>query len=176
MDRQQAFQEIKEQYQIAKNNGTLPELFQEYGLDADGNEIIQEINQEEENFVCEMATCKGGFESVKLAVYGSEGEGYPHFHFYQGLSPESGIPNKGQGGGCILFKDAKYFIHGTHRSTLERNEMKKLIPFLKQKHLIYNVQNWIYLITEWNTNNPYAYVDPLTPIPPYHIGMPSVRD
>lgn len=49
----------------------------------------------------EMAAVKGGFMSIKLSVWCDEGK-YLHFHFYHGVGPDQGVPNKGHGGGCIL--------------------------------------------------------------------------
>ena len=122
----------------------------------------------------EMAAVGGGFMSIKLAVWGNEGN-YPHFHFYKGVKPNAGIPNKGKGGGCILFKEAKYFLHGTHKDTMNRNEIEALIEFLKSTHEI-GITVWKYMIFLWNDNNPNSIqVDPDTEIPEYYSNMPNIK-
>lgn len=124
----------------------------------------------------EMVAVKGGFMSIKLSVWGDEGK-YPYFHFYHGVSPNQGIPNKGRGGGCILIKEAKYFIHGSHRDTMEKKEIEGLIKFLKSKHPIYSISIWKVIIDTWNENNrdqPQVSLD--APIPPYKHNMPSIKE
>jgi hypothetical protein len=129
----------------------------------------------EEEYLTEMAAVKGGFMSIKLAAWGREGN-YPHFHFYKGVAPDDGIPNGGEGGGCILIKKERYFIHGTHQDTMNRDEIEALIKFLNSTHPSLGVSIWRYIITLWNDNNPNSVQVGLdTPIPPYYHNMPSVR-
>ena len=131
-----------------------------------GDEVIQE-----EVFIGEMAAIKGGFKNVKLAVWGSEGNGYPHFHFYRGVAPNAGIPNKGQGGGCILFEKPNYFHHKTHTEYLTKRESKELVPFLKAKHETGGT-NWQFILGTWNGANPGMKQFPMdTPIPNYKYDM-----
>ena len=57
------------------------------------NEPIEEYEESSfsvDDYFSEMVTVKGGFMSIKIAIYGSEGR-YPHFHFYKGIAPEQGI-------------------------------------------------------------------------------------
>jgi len=121
----------------------------------------------------EMATVAGGFDSIKLAIWGREGN-YPHFHFYRGLDPNEGIPSKGKGGGCILFEEEKYFLHGSHKDSMDTREIRSLINFLNSKNELGHTV-WKYMIYLWNTNNPQVVqVDLNTPIPEYYHNMPNV--
>lgn len=124
----------------------------------------------------EMVAVKGGFMSIKLSVWGDEGK-YPHFHFYHGVSPNQDIPNKGHGGGCILIKEAKYFIHGSHHDTMNRKEIEGLIKFLKSKHPTYGVTIWEFIIDTWNENSKdQTQVSLDAPIPLYTHNMPSIKE
>lgn len=104
----------------------------------------------------EMATIKWGFMSIKLAIYGDEGSGYPHFHFYKNLKPEEGIPaSYRSGGGCLAIESANYFVHGGHQEKLNPEEIKGLRVFLKEKNRSINsITNWEYIVGMWNDNNP----------------------
>lgn len=125
----------------------------------------------------EMTTVKGGFESIKIAVFGSEGQ-IPHFHFYKGCAPERAIPKgKVKGGGCICFMRDRYFIHGNHCDTMNTREIKAMIDFLKGKSAMGTVTRWKELINLWNTNNPDRPQIPYnTPIPKYTSDMGSIND
>lgn len=130
------------------------------------------------DYLTEMAVIKGGFMSIKLAIYGSEGK-YPHFHFYKGIAPEKGVPqNKISGGGCICIETANYFIHGRHTEKMDRKEIKALIDFLKSPHKqLTKYTNWEYLVTLWNDNNPEQKQLPIDlPIPDYRHDMDSVQE
>lgn len=138
----------------------------------------KEIINNSEPFL-EMATVKWGFMSIKLAIYGSEGSGYPHFHFFKNLKPEGGIPESYRsGGGCLAIESANYFIHGGHREKLDSKEIKGLIKFLNEKNkTIKSVTNWEYIIALWNDNNPDMKQLPLDiNIPNYKSNMDTVQD
>ena len=124
----------------------------------------------------EMATVKGGFMSIKLAIFGSEGP-IPHFHFYKGIAPEESIPNNGsRGGGCLCMDRPLYFNHGSHKETLSSKEIKGLIKFLQEPNKRFkSISNWVYLIGLWNDNNPTQTQLPMNiPIPDYKSDMGSV--
>lgn len=96
----------------------------------------------------EMTTIRSGFMSIKLAIYGREGLGYPHFHFYKNLKPESEIPESvRQGGGCLCIESANYFVHGEHTERLTSKEIKGLIKFLKEPNrTLKEISNWEYIL------------------------------
>lgn len=136
------------------------------------------LDMEIEDSYFEMAQVKWGFMSIKLAIYGKEGDGYPHFHFFKGCAPEKGIPeNKKNGGGCICIESANYFIHGAHKDTMEPKEIDGLIKFLKAPHkTLKKITNWEYIVDEWNQNNPDSRQLPIDlPIPNYKSNMKSVQ-
>lgn len=139
--------------------------------------LDMEIEDQEDPYF-EMAQVKWGFMSIKLAIYGKEGDGYPHFHFYKECAPEKGIPeNKRKRGGCICIESANYFIHGTHKDTMEPKEIDGLIKFLKTKNKTFtSLTNWEYIIGQWNDNNPDSKQLPIDlPIPNYNSNMKSVQ-
>ena len=127
----------------------------------------------------EMATVKWGFMSIKLAIYGKERSGYPHFHFFKGLKPEGGIPDEYRnGGGCLCIESPNYFIHENHVDTLTPKEIKGLIKFLREQNKTFkSISNWEYIIGQWNDNNPEEKQIPMdTPIPDYKSNMSSVQE
>lgn len=127
----------------------------------------------------EMATIKWGFMSIKLAIYGDEGSGYPHFHFYKNLKPEEGVPaSYRSGGGCLAIESTNYFVHGGHQEKLDSKEINGLITFLNEKNkTIDSITNWEYIIALWNDNNPeQKQLSMDLPIPDYRSDMDTVQE
>lgn len=142
--------------------------------------IIEDLEEEKhlpvdgDEYMLEMSMVAGGFNGIKLAVWGREGN-YPHFHFYKKLDINSGIPNEGRGGGCICIKEPAYFIHGTHQDIMNKKEIQSLIEFLKKQYKNYSVTNWEYIIGLWNDNNPdCTQIPPGQKIPDYTSNMSSI--
>ena len=125
-----------------------------------------------------MFTAKNGFNSIKLAVWESEGPGYPHFHFYKNCKPEGGIPfSKRNGGGCICFESANYFKHGRHVDILNKTEIKGLINFLKSPYPGTDHTVWYQLLFGWNNENSESKELPLDlSIPEYYSSMPTIQN
>lgn len=123
----------------------------------------------------EMATIKGGFMSIKLAVYGAERGNVAHFHFYKGVAENRGIPkNKLPGGGCICIRSANYFVHADHTDVMNNDEIRALKDFLKKKNDL-GVSNWKTIIALWNMNNPDMIQIPTSlKIPDYKGDMKSI--
>lgn len=141
-------------------------------------EEYEESSFSVDDYFTEMATVKGGFMSIKIAIYGSEGR-YPHFHFYKGIAPEQGISkDRRNGGGCICIETPNYFIHGRHTEKMDRKEIDALISFLKSPHkLLKQHTNWEYIISEWDQNNPEQKQLPIDlPIPDYRHDMSSIQE
>ena len=137
---------------------------------------LLESAAEKNHIFSDFAMVKGGFNSIKLGVYSSEGK-IPHFHFYKGVSSNYGIPRSARTiGGCICFNEPKYFIHGSHTDTMDKKEIKGLIEFLnKQNNTLPDVTIWRYMILLWNDNNPYQTQIPIsTKIPEYTYNMKSI--
>lgn len=112
--------------------------------------------------------------SIKLAIYGKEGTGYPHFHFFKGLKLDGGIPEEYRnGGGCLCIERPNYFVHEHHTDTLSSKEINGLIRFLKEKNKTFkSVTNWEYMIGQWNDNNPdQKQISMDIPIPEYKSNM-----
>ena len=166
-------------YRIETDNGDpiwVPES--KLGFENIMNEPVDEISHDTNSCFIEMATVKGGFMSIKIAIYGSEGK-YPHFHFYKGIASKQGIPKeKRGGGGCICIDSANYFMHGSHTDTMDRKEIDGLIKFLKSPHkLLKEYTNWEYIISEWDQNNPDQKQLPIDlPIPDYKHNMGSIQE
>lgn len=125
----------------------------------------------------EMATVKWGFDSIKLAVYGSEGP-IPHFHFYKGIAPEKSIPPNTKGGGCICIEEAKYFVHSSHKATLNNKEAEHLIDFLRMQNKTFpELTNWQYILGLWNdSNSDQKQVSLDLKIPDYTGNMESIKE
>lgn len=122
-------------------------------------------------------TAKGGFEGIKLGVYENEGP-IPHFHFYKGLKPEGSIPKiyARNGGGCICFKEAKYFIHGKHTEVLTKKECDALNEALRKPYQGKDITLWQQLINFWNEGNDEKYPIPENlEIPCYKHNMESKK-
>ena len=140
------------------------------------NEMIGEWDKEP---FLEMATVKWGFMSIKLAIYGSEESGYPHFHFFKNLKPEGGIPESYRsGGGCLAIESVNYFVHGGHKEKLDPKEIKGLIKFLNEKNRTFKgITNWEYIVGQWNDNNPEEKQLPLDiDIPDYKSDMDTIQE
>lgn len=123
-------------------------------------------------------TIPGGFSSIRLAIWPSEGDGYPHFHFYKGVAPNKGIPKeKKNGGGCICFESANYFKHDKHVDTMTPQEIRELIKFLKTPMPEYNgIILWKHMLMSWNANNEDRKQLSLNlEIPEYYSYMPTVQ-
>lgn len=151
---------------------TRPSLFEKYLKKS------SDIPNKEESFL-EMATVKWGFMSIKLAIYGDEGNGYPHFHFFKDLKPEGGIPESYRsGGGCLTIESPNYFVHGRHTEKLNPKEIKGLIKFLKERNrTLSKYTNWEYILAQWNDNNPDQKQLPLDlPIPDYKSDMDAIQE
>lgn len=134
---------------------------------------LLEAAAEQSHLFTEFAAVKGGFNSIKLGVFEGEGQ-IPHFHFYKNRAPEKGIPKDARsGGGCICFETPNYFLHGSHKETMDRKEIKGLIDFLKKKHeTLKSVTNWEYMVSLWNDNNPdQKQISMDIPIPEYKSNM-----
>jgi hypothetical protein len=124
--------------------------------------------------IYEMAAVGGGFNNIKLAIFGNESN-YPHFHFYR-VNDTDGIPKNGYGGGCIMIREPKYFIHGNHKEKLKRKEPEALIEFLNSHHPKLKISIWSYIIILWNDNNPKFEIKDDIKIPEYYLGMLNYRD
>ena len=122
-------------------------------------------------------TVPWGFNSIKLTVYGDEGSGYPHFHFYKECKPEGGVPrSKKIGGGCICFESANYFKHDRHNDTMNKTEIDGLMEFLKSTVKKYGMSVWNLLIMSWNVENPEQKQLPTDlEIPQYKATMTTIQ-
>ena len=108
-------------------------------------------------------------DTKSIWVYGNEGS-WKHLHFYRGKLPKS----KGRiipGGGCLLLEEARYFTHGTHTDTLNREEIKSLVKFLSSVDPDSGLTIWKSILIAWNQNNPDNRIDPNQAMPPYSTGI-----
>ena len=136
------------------------------------------LNEFDPDLYYDCATMPNGFDSMRIAIWPQEGQGYPHFHFYRGVGPKQGIPKaKKSGGGCICFKSANYFKHAGHQDTMKQKEIDDLIIYLNSKSPeSYNLTIWQQMILEWNSNNGDVLRLPLDlPIPEYYASMPTIQ-
>ena len=73
----------------------------------------------------------------------------PHFHIVDRNSLD-----KRNNEGCIRIDKAEYSSHGSKTMTLNSNQRKELVKFLKEKPKNgLTDTNWRYIVALWNDNN-----------------------
>lgn len=92
----------------------------------------------------EVVDRPGGKPICDVYVYPNDSGQKPHFHF---------ILRSNKVEGCIRLDTNEYFIHGSHKGTMNNDQLKILDNWLNQKNNKYNeFTNWEYAKYIWNQN------------------------
>jgi len=117
---------------------------------SDGKDFLNKLTEsnEEREPVYEMARVGKMLDKYNVCVY--EGERpVPHFHIYIGQ------PKSATWESCVRIDVAAYFNHKPHMVTMNSQEKKALVVFLKGLHEEFpDMTRWEYIKRTWNTNNP----------------------
>ena len=94
-------------------------------------------------------TVQLGSDTYIISVYDNEGDFIPHFHIYNDKVGKKRVDS------CLYIFLNRYFIHGSHDTTVNNNVLDHLNNWLKDKNKIDPTKtNWQMIIFQWNRINP----------------------
>jgi len=93
-------------------------------------------------------------DTLTIRVFEEREKVEPHFHLTKGKGPNFDFEC------CVSLNDNKYYVHTfkgepvkSKNGKLTKSQMNELDEFLNEVRSDLNVNNWKYLLVEWNNNN-----------------------